>query len=166
MNEETVNQETAPETEPAEQTAEAPETDQTAGAPETETAGEPVRSFTQAEVDAIIGERLAREKAKYQENLKAAQDRAKDLQQQVDSLNRDISIRNAREKVSAETGVPASLLTGTTEEECKALADAIIKWKGRQPNYPESGDGGAITDFTGGTTRDQFAEWARANLNL
>ena len=148
---------------------------------ETTPAAEPARTFTQAEVDAIIGERLTRERAKFadyedlkksvqaldqtREELKTAQEAKAELQKQVDNLNKDIETRNAREKVSAETGVPAAILTGTTEEECKKQAEAIIKWRGSQPNYPETRDGGAVTDFTGGKTRDQFAAWFEANMN-
>ena len=171
MENETVNQETAPETKPAENPAEA------GGAPATE----PARNFTQQEVDAIVGERLTRERAKFADyadlkkaaqeltqsraDLKTAQDKVNELQKQVDDLNREKTIRDAREKVSAETGVPASLLKGTTEDECKKEAGDLIKWRGKQPNYPESGDGGAVTDFSGGKTRDQFAAFVEANLS-
>ena len=159
MNEETVNQET-----------------------KTEPGSEPARTFTQAEVDAIIGDRLTRERAKFadyddlkgkaaeletlKETAQTAQSKVSELQNQVDVLQKDINARNARDKVSAETGVPASVLTGTTEEECKKQADAIIKWRGLQPNYPSSADGGEVTNFSGGKTRDQFAAWAEANLNM
>lgn len=64
------------------------------------------------------------------------------LQGQVHALQKSIDTRNARDKVSASTGVPANLLTGDTEEACKAQADAILAWKNDQPKYPESGDGG------------------------
>lgn len=166
MPEETVNQEaTAPETSPAE-----------------ETATQPARTFTQAEVDAIIGDRLTRERAKYQDyedlkqraaaaettsaELQTQKAKAAELQAQLDALQKDIEARNARDKVSAETGVPTNLLTGQTEEENKALADAILKWRGPQQNYPTVPDGGTVNPFTGGTTREQFESWAKANLNL
>lgn len=164
--EETVNQEAAaPETNPAE-----------------DTATQPARTFTQAEVDAIIGDRLTRERAKYQDyedlkqraaaaettsaELQTQKAKAAELQAQLDALQKDIEARNARDKVSAETGVPANLLTGQTEEENKALADAILKWRGPQQNYPTVPDGGTVNSFTGGATREQFESWAKANLNL
>lgn len=166
MAEETVNQEAAaPETNPAE-----------------DTATQPARTFTQAEVDAIIGDRLTRERAKYQDyedlkqraaaaettsaELQTQKAKAAELQAQLDALQKDIEARNARDKVSAETGVPANLLTGQTEEENKALADAILKWRGPQQNYPTVPDGGTVNTFTGGATREQFESWAKANLNL
>lgn len=83
-----------------------------------------------------------------------------------DALQKDIDTRNARDKVSAETGVPASLLTGDTEESCKAQADAIMKWHGtnQQQNYPSgAGVGGDPPAGSGGSTRDQFADWWTAD---
>lgn len=165
-------------------TGEQPEQAQTG--PETKaaetTATEPARTFTQAEVDAIIGDRLTRERAKYAdyedlkkkasaaeksaEELQTEKSRAADLQTKIDALQKDIEARNARDKVSAETGVPAAILTGQTEEECRTQADAIIKWHGTQPNYPTVPDGGTVTPIFRGATRDQFASWAKANLNL
>ena len=110
MAEETVNQEAAaPETSPAE-----------------DTATQPARTFTQAEVDAIIGDRLTRERAKYQDyedlkqraaaaettsaELQTQKAKAAELQAKLNALQKDIEARNARDKVSAETGVPSCAL--------------------------------------------------------
>lgn len=87
------------------------------------------------------------------------------LQAQLTALQNDINIRNARDKVSAATGVPASLLTGETEKDCKAQADAILKWHGTQPKYPGGSDGGEKHPPAGGTTREQFADWAKSAMN-
>ena len=86
------------------------------------------------------------------------------LTSQRDELQNKINIRDARDKVSADTGVPANLLTGNTEEECKAQADNILKWHGAQPKYPATNDGGEQTTPTGGTTREQFADWLQSEL--
>ena len=96
--------------------------------------------------------------AKYNTDTKA-------LTAQRDALQKNINIRNARDKVSASTGVPASLLTGETEEACKEQADAILKWRGPVQMYPATNDGGESAPPSGGSTRDQFAEWASAALN-
>lgn len=164
MADETVNQETKQTAEQAEQ---------------------PERTFTQAEMDAIIGDRLARERAKYADyedmkakaqkydaqeeasktDLQKAQEQAEQYKSQLSALQNEISARNARDKVSAETGVPASLLTGDTEEACKQQADAILKWHGAQAKYPDAaGVGGEPQVISGGQTRDQFAEWASAAM--
>ncbi len=138
------------------------------------------RTFTQAELDAIVGDRLARERAKYPDyealKAKAAQydaaeeARKTDLQKaqeaearakaELDALKKANAARDARDKAAAETGVPASLLTGATEEECRAQARAILDWRGKQPNYPTTGDGGEQNiNTSGGKTRDSFAAW-------
>ena len=79
------------------------------------------------------------------------------LTAQRDALQKDINTRNARDKVSADTGVPASLLTGETEEACKAQADAILAWHGNQPKYPEGNDGGEITPPAAGGASSAWA---------
>ena len=146
---------------------------------------QPERTFSQAEVDAMIGERLSRERAKYADyeqikakadqftaqeeasktELQKALDKAGKLQAELEALKKSNVARDARDKVSAETGVPANLLTGETEEACKAQADAILKWRGDKPKYPATNDGGEAGTPSGGATRDQFAEWANAALN-
>lgn len=155
------------------------------GTTQTAEAKQPARTFTQAEVDAMIGERLSRERAKYADydqlkvkadqftaqeeaaksDLQKALDKAAKLQSELDGLKKSNAARDARDKVSAETGIPASLLTGETEEACKAQADAILKWRGDRPKYPTTNDGGEKNTPSGGSTREQFEEWANATLN-
>lgn len=160
--------------------------EETVNQEQTQTAQQPeARTFSQAEVDAIVGERLKREREKYADyealkdkasrydaqeeasktDLQKAEERAVQYKKQLEALQKDINTRNARDKVSADTGVPASLLTGDTEEACKAQADAILQWHGQQPKYPATNDGGETASPSGGSTRDQFAEWASAALN-
>ena len=72
---------------------------------ETATAQKENRTFTQDEVNAIVADRLARERAKYAdyEDLKGKAAKADTLQQQLDSLTAD-SARNAmKQKVSGKT---------------------------------------------------------------
>ena len=77
---------------------------------------------------------------------------------QLAALQKDIDARNARDKVAAETGVPAGLLTAETEEACRAQADALNKWRGPAQNYPTLSDGGETLPASRGETRDQFAQ--------
>ena len=64
-----------------------------------------------------------------------------------------------REKVSKDSGVPASLLTGATEEECKTQAEAI-KAYAQPKGYPKVPDGGEVHNAPGAAaTRDKFAEF-------
>ena len=109
------------------------------------TAGEqqPERTFTQAEVNAIVADRLSRERSKYADydelkarasELQQANARADALQGQLDSLNKATALQAMRGRVSTQTGVPAELLTGETEEECTAHANKIKRFA--EPSYP------------------------------
>lgn len=142
------------------------------------------KTFTQAELNAIVADRLSRERGKYSdyEELKAkaaqfdaaeearktdlqkAQEQAEAYKAQLDALIKQTAARDARDKVAAETGVPASLLTGETEEVCKAQADAILKFKGNASPYPDTHDAGGQTHSGGGKTRDQFADWFKTQI--
>ncbi len=131
----------------------------------TNTAGQQEeRTFTQDDVNRIVAERLARKEkeyegfeelkqkaAKYDEaeernksELQKATERAEALQSRVDAMEKADSIRKIREQIAAETNVPASLLTGETEEDCKTQAAAIASYAAeKNPNYPNVKDGGS-----------------------
>lgn len=145
---------------------------------------EPEKTFTQEQVNAIVGERLAKEKAKYADyeelqkkassydelqeanksELEKATERANKLQAQVDSMNKANEIRGIRDKVSTETGVPAALLTGDTEEACKEQAEAIKAFAKPKANYPKVPDGGELNKPLPTNTADKFADWFNQNL--
>lgn len=119
------------------------------------------RTFTQSEMNAIIQDRLARERSKYADyealkakadqfdaaeqagksELQRATERAEALQRQLDELNRSNTIQAARAAAAAATGVPAELLTGESEEVCTAQAEAILRFA-RPAGYPDVQDGG------------------------
>ena len=136
---------------------------------------EEVKTFTQEEVDAIVGDRLKRERAKYadyealtekagkydeeQTELQKAIEARDSLQAEVDSMKAAEALRVMREKVSQETGVPTHLLSGATEEECKTQAEAILDYA-KPKTYPAVRDGGEIINVGKKTTRQQFADWA------
>jgi hypothetical protein len=126
-----------------------------------QTADQPAeqRTFTQAELDAIVSERLKRERAKYSdyEDLKAkaeasetgkddlqkATARADDLQKKLDALEEANRARDLRERIAEETGVPAKLLRGDSENDLRAQATAIMGFaKASRPAYPNVKDGG------------------------
>lgn len=135
------------------------------------------RTFTQAEMNAIISDRLSRERSKYADydDLKAkaqqfdaaqeagktalqkANEKAAKLQEQLDTLTKANTLRELRSKVAAATGVPADLLSGDTEEACTAQAQAILKFA--KPGYPDVRDGGDPHHTPTGSTRQQFADW-------
>lgn len=148
----------------------------------TSTEQQPERTFTQSEMNAIISDRLNRERAKYADydalkakadqfdaaqeagktELQRANETAARLQAQVDSLTKANTLRDLRGRVAADTGVPSELLTGETEEDCKAQAAAILKFA--KPGYPNVRDGGDPARKVTGSTRDQFAAWAESVL--
>ncbi len=159
---ETVNQETATEIETAEEQ----------------------KSFTQDELNAIVGKRVAREAEKYAdyEELKAkaakldeleesakselqkATERAEKLEAELNSLKKADEVRAVRDKVATETGVPANLLTGDTVEDCEEQAKAILSFA-KVGDYPTLRDGGEVQHAAKGSTKQQFAEWANAAFN-
>lgn len=86
------------------------------------------------------------------------------LQQELDNLKQANSLRELREKVSKDTGVPASLLTAETEEACISQAEAI-KAYAQPSSYPSVRDGGeAGLHNSPGTPRDKFADWMKDNF--
>lgn len=136
------------------------------------------KTFTQAELDKIVGERLSRERAKYEgfdklkekaakydemeeankTELQKMSEKAQALEAEVASMKKAAEIRELRDKVAKETGVPASLLTGDTEEVCKAQADAIKEFASPK-SYPTVKDGGEVNNLTKRTSKEAFKEF-------
>ena len=134
--------------------------------------------FTQEDLDRIVKERLTREREKYGDydalkakavkfdeieeasktELQKATERATALQSELDALKNAEKVRLMREKVSQDTGVPASLLTAESEEACKSQAKQILEFS-RPAGYPAVRDGGEARTSAKRTTRDSFAEW-------
>lgn len=157
---------------------------QAAGSAAQATPAQPAgRTFTQAELDAIVADRLARERAKYPdyESIKAkaakydaAEEASKSelqkmteqaaaLRTELEGLKKAEKLRVLRETVAKAKGIPANLLTGDSEEACKAQADAILAFA--QPgSYPQLRDGGETAGAAKTSTRDKFAGWAKDNL--
>lgn len=141
------------------------------------------KTFTQAELDQIISDRLKRERDKYadydalkekaqkfdqiEENAKTelqkATERAEKLEAELSVMKHAEEVRTIREKVANATGVPTSLLSGDTEEDCTAQAKAILDFKSSQ-GYPLVKDSGEIQKTVKGSTRQQFAAWAEKAL--
>jgi hypothetical protein len=141
------------------------------------------RTFTQEELDRIVGERLQRERAKYADfdalkekaakfdeaeqaqksELQKATERAEALQKELDILKHADSVREIRNKGATETGVPASLLNADDEEGCKVQAKAILEFAKPQ-GYPVVKDSGEVRKTSGGATRDQFKNWLETSL--
>lgn len=100
---------------------------------------------TQADLDKIIAERLARERAKfgdydelkkkaaeYDKAVEASKTEAEKQAEKLAQLEAKVAEYETREQiaawkaeVSAETGVPASVLAGSTKEEIEAHAETL-----------------------------------------
>ncbi len=85
-------------------------------------------------------------------------ERAETLEQELNALKAENGLREMRETVAKEKGLPAALLTGGTEDECKTQADAILAFA-KPGAYPSLPDGGEAAHHPSASTRDQFAEW-------
>lgn len=129
------------------------------------------QTFTQADVDRIVRERVQRERAKYADydDLKTKAEGAKTLEDRVAEIERqakDSEARALRAEVANAKGLTASQakrLVGSTREELEADADELLKDIGAQkkqgarvPNEgkttPKPGDDD-LREFT----RDLFA---------
>lgn len=137
----------------------------------------PEKTFTQAELDAVIGERLSRERAKYADydtlkekaikfdeaeeasktELQKAQEKLSAYKSELDAMKKAERVRAIRDEVARETGVPVSLLTGETEESCLEQAKGILAFA-KPSEYPSVKDGGEATK-SNGTAQESFAEW-------
>lgn len=142
-------------------------------------AAEPAdKVFTQAEVDEIVQSRLQRERAKYPDyealkekagkydaaeeaaksDLQKAKDRAAAAESELAKLKSANALRDMRAGVAKDTGVPESLLTGATEEECRQQAAAVLAFA--KPGYPTVPDKGeASASGKPQANRDRFAAW-------
>ena len=108
--------------------------------------------------------KLKEKAAEPQDALKEASAAIKALQGELDSMKKAEALRLMREKVSTEKKIPASLLTGETEDACNAQADAILSFAKTSAAYPHLPDGGEVGNAIKPTTRDKFADWAKDNL--
>ena len=95
-----------------------------------------------------------------EDDLNAARARVTELETELNGLKQAEEIRAMREKISAEKGVPASLLTGTSEEACAEQAESILSFaKGH--SYPTVKDGGEVSKGSG-----IGSEWAELAAQL
>lgn len=134
---------------------------------------------SQEDFDKAIQARIARERAKIPadyDDLKAKAEKfaewensqkseAQKLQEERDKATADLASERAariRAEVAATKGIPANLLSGSTQEELEASADALIAFRGQQPSLHVASEGKSST--TSATTADQFAEYLSNKL--
>ena len=126
-----------------------------------------------ADMDGLRGQLAAAqaENAKLKEKPAAdpsAEDRIKTLEAELTGMKQANTLRELREKVSKDTGVPASLLTAETEDACKSQAEAIKAYSAQSAKpaagYPYVRDGGEVHSGGGSAPRDKFAEFMANNF--
>lgn len=131
------------------------------------------KTFTQADVNRIVAERVSDFKdydelkakaAKYDEaeeanktELEKEQEKNAALQKELDALKSAAELQKMHEEVSKESGVPAELLTASTKDECIAQAEKIKAYA--KPDYPQVKDAGEPHTTSKRSTREQFADW-------
>lgn len=136
---------------------------------------------SQEELDRIIGQRLAREQAKYvgfddikakaeqydalEEQNKTELQKALDRAAAAEALAAEAAKVSLRSEVAAAKNVPASLLSGSTKEELDAAADALLAFRGEQAPGPKAPFVPAVTPGQGNKAAksvsagaDMFAE--------
>lgn len=148
------------------------------GTPNSENAegkGQGGKTFTQDEVNRLVGERVARERGKYadyedlkakaekydeaQEAAKSELDKAREAAEkataELEAMKADAAHRGLVDKVSSETGIPGNLLHGDSEDELRASAEALSAFvESRKPTPPL--DKGGAPAPPGAVTRDSI----------
>ena len=90
--------------------------------------------------------------------LEEAQNRANVYEAELTKLKAANTLREIREKVSKDTGVPTSLLSAETEEACRDQAASILEFA-KPTGYPNVRDGGEAYVTGKKANRDLFADW-------
>lgn len=164
----------------------AEETAQTTGTEETNEQSTEAKEFqaitSQEDFDKAIQARIARERAKIPtdyEELKAAKaeldkiresqkTEAEKVQERLDAAEKravELELKATRAEVAAAKGVPVELLSGGTQEELEASADALIAFRGEQKAAPSSSAIGRANTTKGtATTADAFAAFVEGQL--
>lgn len=151
---------TTPHGESAEPIEPAAETDWKAEARKWESRAKENLSAAKANEDA------AKRLAAFEESQKTEAQKAQERLDAAEKRAAELELKATRAEVAASKGVPAELLSGSTQEELVAAADALIKFKAdaAQSGYvaPNEGRGAGAS---GGSTADSFARFIERQLN-
>lgn len=132
-------------------------------------------TFTQADVDRIVKERLSKEKARYEgfddyktraeeaEALKAKYSELESTTTELSSRAEAAELKALRLEVSMETDVPVSALTATNEDDMRKQAEDLKAWRGENTGVKrEAANSGNST----GPAQDAKARAAEALRRL
>lgn len=137
---------------------------------------------SQEDFDKAIQARIARERAKFsdyddikakaerfaelEESQKTEAQKAQDRLAAAEKRAADLELKAARAEVAAAKGVPVELLSGGTQEEIEASADALIAFKGEQQKKDfVLPDQGRTPGKAAGSTADSFARFLEDRLS-
>ena len=138
------------------------------------------KTFTQAELDAIVKDRLKRANEKYSDyealkekaakfdeleaanktELEKATEQVKTLKAELEGIKKSSEISAMRTKIATENNVPIELLTGSTEEECTTQVTKIKELLSANGVPTGVSDGGEVVRNQKVDTRTSFAKWA------
>lgn len=142
------------------------------------------RTFTQEELNAIVNDRLGRERSKYSDyealkekaskfdqieeasktELQKITDKATALEQELKALKKANEIRGIRDDVAKTMNIPADLLTAETKEDCEAQAKSLLAFASSQQGYPKLKDSGEVNHAGEASTRELFASFVGNQL--
>ena len=142
------------------------------------------KTFTQDELNAIVNDRLGREKAKYSDyealkekaskfdqieeasktELQKITDKATALESELKALKKANEIRGIREEVAKTMNIPANLLTADTKESCEEQAKSLLAFANAQQSYPSLRDSGEVNHAGEASTRDLFANFVNNQI--
>lgn len=136
---------------------------------------------SQEELDRIIQKRIERERSRFSDydDLKAKASQMDEIEEskkseiekataratELEAQLADAQLSVLRSDVAAAKGVPSNLLTGSTQEELEAAADALIEFRGVKADGPRSS---AFKDVSGeavkGDSGSQFADFFNSRV--
>lgn len=142
------------------------------------------KTFTQAELDAVVKDRLKREREKYADydavkakatkldeieaanksELEKANEKAAKLEAELNGIKKAAELREMREKIATENNIPANLLTGTSEEECKAQVESIKGLLSANGIPTSVSDGGEPNHSGKVSNQTVFANWVKDKI--
>lgn len=123
-------EEDTPHGEDNKQVPEAPETDWKAEARKWESRAK--ENLASAKSNEAAAQRLA----EIEESQKTAEQKQAEELAKAQATIAELTTARVRAEVAAAKGVPAALLTGSTQEELEAAADALIAFKGDRAKGP------------------------------
>jgi hypothetical protein len=147
---------------PADQVDDAAETDWKAQARKWEARAKDNLARANANDDA------AKRLAEIEESQKTEAQKQQEALEKAQRELAELTVAKTRAEVAADKGVPAALLSGSTQEELEASADALLSFRGESTPvspFPKADPSqGAKGAATGGSNADRFAAFMESKL--